>query len=73
MGIMNSVKGGADLTKPKMSIGWIGSAVIAVTLLLMVIGVGSWVYGKVKSVSTGVTSKVSGLESQASQQLEGFL
>ncbi len=70
---MNGIKGGANLTHPKLSVGWMGSAAVAVTLLLVVIGLGSWMYGKVKSASTGVTSKMAGLESQASQQLEGFL
>ena len=73
MGIMNTVKEGADLTHPKPSVNYVVGFVVAVA----VIGVGLWIYGKLKAGASGVTGKVastaSGLENQASKQLEGFL
>lgn len=74
MDMKNMIKGGSDLTKPKASVHWLISAVVAVIMLAIAVGIGLYLYtrGKkaLKSTTAGVTS---GLESQSSQQLQGFL
>lgn len=60
MGIMNSMKGGADLTKPKLSLGYVVGASIAVMVLLAVFAIGGYLYSKAKNATTGVTSGASG-------------
>ena len=60
MGIMNEAKRGADLTHPKVSVGYVISASIAVIVLLIVFAIGSYLYSRVKSASSGVTTGASG-------------
>lgn len=71
MGIMNEVKQGVDLTHPKPTMGYVMAAIVAMAVL----GVAFWLYTKAKSTVTGgkTMSTVSGLESQATKQLDGFL
>ena len=73
MGIMNEVKQGENLVHPKPSIAWVVSAVVAMAVL----GIAYWIYQKAKAKTSGITGSVSkvtsGLEAQASQQLDGFL
>lgn len=45
-GLMNSVKSGADLTHPRLSLGWILGAIIAAFLLILVVGIAFWGWGK---------------------------
>lgn len=56
MGIMNDVKGGADLTHPRASSGWIIGATVAVVMLLVAVGIATYLYrtGK-KAIGGGVT------------------
>lgn len=60
MGIMNEAKRGADLTHPKISVGYVISASIAVIVLLIVFAIGGYLYSKAKDVTTGVTSGATG-------------
>lgn len=60
MSIMNSVKGGADLTKPKLSIGYVIGASVAVVVLLAVFALGGYMYSKVKGATSGVTAGATG-------------
>ena len=68
MGIMNTVKSGADLTHPKMTGGWFIGAAIAIVVLLAVIAVGTWIYknsvakiGNLKPAAASTGSMVTGL------------
>ncbi len=73
-GIMNAVKSGESLVHPHPSLSWLAGAVVGVVVLLIAVGIGMFLYGKGKLAVTGTASKsFSGLESQASKQLEGFL
>lgn len=70
MGIMTAVKEGADLTHPKPTIGYVIGGIIAVVVIMGIL----WIVAKGKSVLTPAASTaVTGLESQASNQLTGFL
>lgn len=69
MGIINQVKEGADLTHPKPTIGYIVGAAVAVVVIMVVI----WIVKKGKSVIAPTVTNITGLETQASQQLTGFL
>lgn len=69
---MNDVKGdGHSLVAPKLSAGWIVYAVVAVGITLSI------VFAIVRigkgAVSKVVPNSISGLESQSTKQLEGFL
>jgi len=49
MAVMNEIKKltkGADLTHPKLSLGWIVAAVVAVILLLVAFKAGSFLFEK---------------------------
>lgn len=46
MGIINEAKSGADLTHPRPSIGYVFGAVVAVVILMLVFGIGGWLYRK---------------------------
>jgi len=58
MSVINDAKTGADLTHPKLSIGWIVGAVVSVVLLMAAVAVGTWLFTKVKSSTKTVTDKV---------------
>lgn len=55
---ISKIMGGADLTHPKMSTGWILGAVISVVLLLAVVAVGTWLFTKAKTSTKTMTDKV---------------
>lgn len=65
MGIMNSVKEGADLTHPKPTAGWLMGAVIAVALLVIVWNVVQYVMNKGKSATSGAVKTVEQTAEQA--------
>lgn len=75
MTVMNAIKSGESLVHPKPSISWVAGAAVGVVVLLLAVGIGTWLYGKGKAAvaGTSVKSKLSGLESQATKQLQGFL
>lgn len=56
MGIMNTVREGADLTHPKVSGGWIVGAIIAVTVLMAVVAVAGYLYRSATGVTKVVTN-----------------
>ncbi len=62
MGILNEAKGGADLTHPHASVGWVLGATIAVVLLAFVAGVGLWLYGKAKTAVGGGKTSTGGAD-----------
>jgi len=51
---IGKVTGGADLLHPKLSLGYIVAAIVAVAVLLGVFTGGKWLLGKTKSVAEGV-------------------
>jgi len=55
MGVINEMKTGADLTHPRLSATWIIGASVAISVLLIVIGIGSYMYRTGKKAVTGVT------------------
>jgi hypothetical protein len=50
----------ADLTKPKASTGWVIGAFFAGLLLMGVMTVVSWTFGKAKTVGKSATGKITG-------------
>jgi hypothetical protein len=55
MGIVNEIKDGADLAKPRLSVGWIIGGIVAAFLLIGVILLALWGWGKVSNtVGTSV-------------------
>lgn len=65
MGILNSVKEGADLTHPKASIGWATGAIVAVIILMLVVAVASYLYKKGSSAVGGAGKTVEQTVEQA--------
>ena len=57
-GIMNSVKGGADLTKPKPSVGYVVGGVVAAVVLGGIVLVALFFWGKVSQSNVPVVSQV---------------
>jgi hypothetical protein len=49
MGIINEIKGGATLTSPKLSFGWIIGAIVAAFLLIGVLLIAMKGWGKVQT------------------------
>ena len=62
MGFASTVKGGANLTHPHISLGWIVGGVVAVFLLIMVYVIGKWGFGM---VAAPIQTVVSGTASTA--------
>lgn len=58
MTIMNEVKDGADLTHPKMSAGWLVGAAVSIAILLVAVGIGSYMYRKGKTLVGGSVATV---------------
>jgi hypothetical protein len=56
MGIMNEVKGGANLAAPRLSLGWIIGGLIAAFLLVGVVLVAIMGWGKVQTAIPATTS-----------------
>ena len=57
-GIMNSVKGGADLTKPKPNVGYVIGGVVAAVVLGGIVLVALFFWGKVSQANVPVVSQV---------------
>lgn len=53
MGFINDAKKGADITRPRASISWLVGAVVAVVLLLIAFGIGSYLYVRGKTAVGG--------------------
>lgn len=50
MGIVNEIKEGADLAKPRLSVSWIVGGIVAAILLIGVILIALFAWGKVSNV-----------------------
>jgi hypothetical protein len=51
---LRGAMGGADLLKPKLSLGYIIGAIVAVAVLIFVVTGGKWLYAKARKLSEGV-------------------
>jgi len=49
MGILSSLKGGANLASPKLSAGWIIGAIIAAFLLVGIVLIALFGWGKIQT------------------------
>ena len=62
---MNSITAGADLSKPKISVGWVIGASVAVAVLMVAAGIGGYLYrtgkGLVGDSTKTVTDAFSGV------------
>jgi hypothetical protein len=56
MGFVNTVKGGANLTHPHISPGWIIGAIVAIFLLIAVYVISKWGFNKVAAPISNVVS-----------------
>ena len=54
--LINEVKGGANLAQPKLSLGWIIGAIIAAFLLVGVVLVAIFGWGKVQTAIPATTA-----------------
>lgn len=59
------MSGGANLLRPKLSLGYVVAAVVAVAVLLGVIAGGKWLYAKVGSVAQGVIPSAESVDFKA--------
>jgi len=57
---LRGVTGGADLLRPKLSLGYVVAAMVAVAVLLMVWGGGKYIFSKGKSVAQGLLPESTG-------------
>jgi hypothetical protein len=62
---LSKVTGGADLLRPKLSIGYIVAAVVAVAVLLAVITGGKWLYAKAGRIAQGVIPSAENVDYKA--------
>lgn len=60
MGIMNAVKGGSDLTKPSLTLGWIVPAFFGILILIGIAVAAMFVFGKAKQVIPGASTVIEG-------------
>ena len=51
---LKGITGGADLLKPKLSLGYIVAATVAVAVLILVVGLGKWTYAKTRKMTEGL-------------------
>jgi len=51
---LRSVTGGADLLHPKLSLGYVVAAIVAVAVLLGVWAGGKWLYAKSRKMTEGI-------------------
>lgn len=58
MGILNSVKNGADLTHPRLSLAWVIGGVIAAGLIMLVVVIASKAWGAVGQTNIPVVSDI---------------
>ena len=54
---LRGISGGADLLRPKLSLGYIVAAVVAVAVLLGVIAGGRYLYAKAGKIGQGLMPK----------------
>lgn len=64
MALLNKVPKGADLTKPRLSGGWLIGATIGIVVLMAAWGVGSWLYGKARGAAAPIVGATSGTAKQ---------
>ena len=62
---LRGMSGGANLLRPKLSLGYIVAAVVAVAVLLAVIAGGKWLYAKAGSVAQGVIPSAESVDFKA--------
>lgn len=53
---MNALTKGANLANPKPSVGYVVAASVAVATLMGAMAIGGWLYGKTKTVTSGLTT-----------------
>lgn len=70
MSFKSTVTGGANLTHPHMSFGWIIGGIIAVVLLLAVFVAGKWIFGKAAAPVAAITGNMPAIGSNATQTTE---
>jgi len=58
---LRGVTGGADLLHPKLSLGYVVAAMVAVAVLFMVYGGGKYIFGKGKAVAQGLLPESTGM------------
>jgi hypothetical protein len=70
-----AVTGGAELTRPRLSVGWIIGGIIAVVLLLVVYTVGKWAFGKASApVQTAIAgAPVIGSNATQTTEMSGWI
>ena len=62
---LKGMTGGADLLRPKLSLGYIVAAVVAVAVLLGVLAGGKWLYAKTGKVVQGVIPQAESIDYKA--------
>jgi len=62
---LRGMTGGADLLRPKLSLGYIVAAIVAVAVLLGVITGGKWLYAKAGKVAQGVIPQAENVDYKA--------
>lgn len=65
MASMNDLTKGANLANPKPSIGYVLAASVAVAVLMGAMGIGGWLFGKTKTVVSGVSTGAGSIVSGA--------
>ena len=54
--LINEIKGGANLASPRLSLGWIIGAIVAAFLLVGVVLIAIFGWGKVQTVAPATTA-----------------
>ena len=62
---LGKLTGGADLLRPKLSVGYIIAAVVAVAVLLGVLAGGKWLYAKAGRISQGLIPSAENVDYKA--------
>ena len=62
---LRGMTGGADLLRPKLSLGYVVAAIVAVAVLLGVIAGGKYLYGKAGSVAQGLIPSAESVDYKA--------
>ena len=62
---LGKVTGGANLLRPKLSVGYIIGAVVAVAVLLAVIAGGKWVYARAGRLAQGIIPSAENVDYKA--------
>ena len=53
---MNDLTKGANLANPKPSVSYLLAGTVAVAMLMLIMGTGGWLYGKTKTVTSGLST-----------------